>query len=141
MLLLPWGCSNALLKQVENSKKETIAHVVYGRRQKLSCRESRGSEAGRSWGFFLSLDLKLFLLVTGICQSLGVPLKQPVGHVGYVSNWSARTTSGHTASVSCHAQSGHAGELYGEKMPTEKVYGEPRQRALWQEREDSSLGQ
>lgn len=124
---------------MENSKKEMIAHGEYGRRQRLSCRESQGSEAGRSWGFFLSLELKLFLLVTGICQSLRVPLKQSVGLVGYFSNWSARTTSGHITRV-CPAiprQVSLLGSCIGEKVATEKVYGQPGQRAPWQDRKDS----
>lgn len=95
MLLLSWDCSSALLEQVENSKKQMIAHGVYGRKQMLSYRESQESEAGRDWGFFLRLDQSY--LQGSI--SPWVPLKQSVGLVCCFSNWSARTTSGHTISV------------------------------------------
>lgn len=43
--------------QVENSKKEIIVHGVYGRMQRLSCRESWGSEAGR---FLIQLEAGAF---------------------------------------------------------------------------------
>lgn len=139
MQLLSWDCSNAILEQVENSKKEMIAHGVYGKRQKLSCWQSQGSEAGRGWGFFLSLSLNLFLLVTGICQSLGVPLKQS----GFLWATLAIGVAGPLLIMppECPAmprQVSLLGSCMERKCPLKKGYGEPRQRAPWQERKDSS---